>query len=479
MQSHSEKVPSAKNRILIFLILLAMLLPAGAQASLSAIVGPRFLLIRGWKPLLAPWPDHPAMQKLRKTFVGLWHGILLLLAAQVLLLLCQLVRSFLANDPLTLTLSSHLRLLGKQGFYGTFLILTLILAARRFHEHRLRLFTWQARGILIASVLLGLYMLGQRFWGWDWIHGFEAKIGEHRFAYGVYRASGLMGHPLTLAYNCMLLALVSFAQGLWSLQREPRQGWTWLMISVVNLGLIGLTGSRYPLAVTAVLMMMAALIHISHSTRHTVLGLGVLAVLIISAIFLLDPVMMGRVRELMDPTLPLEERFDRWIFWKVHLIIFMDHPWLGTGLANYDRLLLDYYDQAGYTHIERKYTAHHILLQTLADSGLIGSLALLVIFVVLFRAAFRLFKDFRHQGFLLIALGTLLGGLMQNTLRDSEYLYALWTSMGLCCGCLMSGGVPDESNGRSHLQDHQSGEDFADRRAHVRRQDAGVDSHQG
>jgi len=460
-------------------MLLAMLLPAGAQASLSGIIGPRFLFLRGWKSLRGPWPDHPAILKLRTTLVGLWQGILLLLAAQILLLLCQLVRSFLADDSLTLTLSSHLRLLGKQGLYGTFLILTFILAAKHFHEHRWQLFTWQARGILIASILLGLYMLGQRAWGWDWIHGFQAKIGEHRFAYGVYRASGLMGHPLSLAYNCMLLALVSFAQGLWLLNRDRQQAWTWLMISTVSLGLISLTGSRYPLALTIGLMILAALIHSGHASSRNILVLGILALVPISAIFLFDPVMMGRIQELIDPTVPLEARFDRWIFWKVHLQIFMDQPWLGTGLANYDRLLLDYYDQAGYTHIERKYTAHNILLQTLADSGLVGSLALLVLFTVLFRAGFRLLKDFRHQGFLLIALGTLFGGLMQNTLRDSEYLYALWTSMGLCCGCLMAGGVLDESNRRSHLQDHESGEDFADRRAHVRRSDAGIDSNQG
>ncbi len=460
-------------------MLLATLLPAGAQATLTGIVGPRFLWIRGWKPLLGPWPDHPAMPKLRKIWIGLWHGILLLLAAQILLLLGQLVRTFLAGDPLTLTLTSHLRLLGKQGFYGTFLILTFILAAKSFHEHRLSLFTWQARALLVASILLGLYMLGQRTWGWDWIHGFQAKIGEHRFAYGVYRASGLMGHPLSLAYNCMLLSLVSFAQGLWMFRWDRRQAWTWLLISAVNLGLIALTGSRYPLALTVGLMLLGLLLHTGIGNRQTMLGLGLLAFVMMSAIFLFDPVMMGRVQEVLDPKVPLEERFDRWIFWKVHLQIFMDHPWLGTGLANYDRLLLDYYDQAGYTHIERKYTAHNILLQTLADSGIVGSLTLLVLFAVLFRAAYRALKDFRHQGFLMIALGTVLGGLLQNTLRDSEYLYALWTSMGLCCGCLIAGGVPDESTGRSHLQDHQSGEDFADRHAHERRSHASVDSHQG
>jgi O-antigen ligase len=288
-----------------------------------------------------------------------------------------------------------------------------------------------------------------------------------------------MGHPLSLAYNCMLLALVSFAQSLWLLKRDRRQAWTWLMISAVNLVLITLTGSRYPLVLTLGFMILAVLIHSGHATGRNILAVGFLALVPISAIFLFDPVMIGRVRELMDPTVPLEARFDRWIFWKVHLQIFMDHPWLGTGLANYDRLLLDYYDQAGYTYIERKYTAHNILLQTLADSGLVGSLALLVIFGVLFRTGFRLLKDFRHQGFLLIALGSLFGGLIQNTLRDSEYLYALWTSIGLCCACLMAGGMLDESNRRIHLQDHESGEDFEGCGPYVRRSHAVTDSNPG
>src|SRR5262249_36126208 len=155
-----------------------------------------------------------------------------------------------------------------------------------FREHGVSFVTWQARGLLVASVLIGLYMLGQRSWGWDWIHGFGAKIGEHRFAYGVYRASGLMGHPLSLAYNCMLLALLSFAQGLWLWTRDRPSAWTWIAISAVNLGLIGLTGSRYPLVLTAGLMGLG--FWLGRKDFRTIvlkpwmLGLGLLAVLAIS-----------------------------------------------------------------------------------------------------------------------------------------------------------------------------------------------------
>src|SRR3712207_8673585 len=43
-------------------------------------------------PLIGPWPEQPQVRKLLKTFTVLGQGILLLLAAQILLLLCQLDR---------------------------------------------------------------------------------------------------------------------------------------------------------------------------------------------------------------------------------------------------------------------------------------------------------------------------------------------------------------------------------------------------
>ena len=458
---------SRSHHILFFLIILGILLPSAPQAILSGIVGLRFLFLRAWRPLLNAWPDRPSLKNLNFTFAVLWKGWLLLLSAQILLMLCQLMKSALDQSSLTLTLSSHLRLLGKQGLYGGFIILTFILAGQVFLTTRKKIFTWHSKGILVACFTLGLYMFAQRYWGWDWVHGWNAQLGDNRFAYGVYRASGFMGHPLTMAYNCMVLSLFAFAHGIWIWQRERQESWVWLAISAVSVGLIALTGSRYPLVLTLILMTLSLFTMWLQSRSQKGLGILLSGILLMSTVFLFDGNMVGRLSELVDPQIPMESRFDRLIFWKVHLLLAKDHLWFGTGLVNYDRLLLDYYDQAGYTHIERKYSAHNIILQTLADLGLCGLLVLIILFTVWLWAALRINKEFRHQGFLLLWLGTLLSGMMQNNLRDSEYLYALWTSLGLCCGCLLAGGLRNEPDSRSHLQDHQPGTDLTYRRPDV------------
>ena len=62
----------------------------------------------------------------------------------------------------------------------------------------------------VAACIHFLYCVAQRKFGFDWVHGFDGHLGEGRFAYGVYRISGFVGHPLTLGY-CQALALVAGA----------------------------------------------------------------------------------------------------------------------------------------------------------------------------------------------------------------------------------------------------------------------------
>jgi O-antigen ligase len=78
------------------------------------------------------------------------------------------------------------------------------------------------------------------------------------------------------------------------------------------------------------------------------------------------------------------------------------------------------------------YEAHNIVLQTLADTGLIGFAGLLALFSGLVLAARRLSRATAGaQGISYLTAATLLTGLMQNDLRDSEYLYAFWFFLSL------------------------------------------------
>ena len=434
------------------------MLPTAVQAIITGIVGLRFFFLRAWQPLRLCWPNEPAPLALRLILRGLGRGLLLVLLGQFTLAAIQTLRAGFLHQGLWTSLEPYLRLAGKQGLYGSFLVLSFLLAA----THRPKpprqglLIQWHIISPLL--LLLLAYMLGQRNWGWDWVHGLQAKLGDHRFAYGVFRASGFMGHPISMAYNCLLFAMLSFAQGLWLWRQQRKNAWGWWFLTVILLTLLQLTGSRFPLVLALVLIACSGALQLM---RHTRLKLWLLLASLLGALSMIvvlstfDQNLSGRWAELWDLQIPWQDRFDRVIFWKVNLGIFSEHPWLGTGLADYDRQLLDYYNRAGYTLMERKYAAHNIFLQTMADSGILGTIVLLFILGVWLRAAVQVYRQFQHQAMLLIWLATVLGGLMQNNLRDSEYLFALWVSLGVCSGCLLAGVTKLEPESRRNLKDHQ------------------------
>ena len=93
---------------------------------------------------------------------------------------------------------------------------------------------WQVnKAIKQLAIFLGLmsvYMLVQRYWGINWVHGFGSKLAENRYAYGVYRACGFMAHPLSMGYNLMVLTLLCLGLGLRQLKLK-KQSKFWLISS--------------------------------------------------------------------------------------------------------------------------------------------------------------------------------------------------------------------------------------------------------
>lgn len=434
----------------------------------------------GWSRLRRCWDDETSGE-LRGAWQTLLRGLFVLWATLFFSLLA-LGRDW--GEPVGHAVADMMRLSGKQGIYGVFLILGFLLAGfqtRRSQDRSIHVFV-----PLCFTVLLALYMLGQRYYGWDWVHGFNEQIGSHRYAYGVYRASGFMGHPLTLAYNAMLFGLMSLGQGLWLFSGERRRdAWLWLGLSGLLMLVILLSGSRFPLILTLLLSGATLLIwlwrRLSWSMRF-LLPLG--TILAGSILIVLEPQLRGRFLEFFSEQQHWEQKFDRLVFWKVHLHMALDHLWLGTGLYRYDQVLLDYYNQAGYTQMERKYAAHNIFLQTFADLGLLGLSGVLVFLVGLLGFAHRLWRRWQHPASWLLVATVITSGLLQNNLRDSEFLFALWVCIGLLTAWILEAGAqrePAESTTkrRADFENHQSGEDRSDRCENVRRSDAGLDPHQG
>jgi len=86
-----------------------------------------------------------------------------------------------------------------------------------------------------------------------------------------------------------------------------------------------------------------------------------------------------------DPTDPHQAR---WVLWDTALKMFRDHPLTGVGPGGYHRLFSEYY--AGALDGQRNWgSAHNLYLHQLAERGLAGALALLVLCVTLAARALR------------------------------------------------------------------------------------------
>lgn len=286
---------------------------------------------------------------------------------------------------------------------------------------------WNPRHIapyLAAWLLIHcLYAVVQRQTGIDLVHGWQARLPDYRYAYGVFRVSGFMGHPLTLAYNLLLVLCAATAMLLHFPPRPPdrRQYWPWLMIAAASGLTLFISGSRFVLLVILMVFGVCEWRHLWR-WRWRWLGLGASA----AGFLWLDPAIMGRFSELVTSGVPLTQRLTRLGFWQVHWQMFKDSPWFGVTMANYENAAPTYYAAAGIR--DNIYAAHNIFLQTLADTGLIGASGL-AIFLVCWGMAFRrLGSD--GAGLRYLGVATLLAGMMQNVMRDSAFIYALWFYLG-------------------------------------------------
>ncbi len=374
-------------------------------------------------------------------------GALALIGTQVVASLVAYFSSEFAQ-PLPVVLMLSLHMLTK------FTVLWFVLAAGQRAMAR-RGYTVVREGApwLFGFLCIHLaYCLVQRETGIDWTHGFHATLGQHRFAYGVYRVSGFHGHPLTLSYNLMLLVLAAtwvVTHARTALPSGTRR--LWFGILAVSLVTLVITGSRFPLAALA-LALLACEWRRLWKHKWWVLGLAGVMVLALA----LEGSTVGRVQELFDQKVPLTERFPRFVFWQVHWRMFLDHPLAGVGMAGVDRAYEVYY--AGIEPSDKMYSAHDIFLQLLADTGLIG-LTGLVALLAGFAVAARRLEAAGADGSALryLAAAAIFSGLLQNNFRDSEFLYAFWfLTAALSVPFQAHGGAAQRAELREHGKSPQN-----------------------
>ena len=312
------------------------------------------------------------------------------------------------------------------------------------------------RNFFVWILIYGIYCLAQRTWGIDWVRGFDAVLGDKRLAYGVYRISGMMSHPLTLTYNLMILFFLSFSLGtLAKKSTKKKKSWvknlvSWNTVAMISIIILVASGSRFVLLVippTILIAYSAQWYHwlkekLSYNKSQYLRKIFSTLTLIIILFIFVGHSSISRFMELFDPQIPWHDRWPRLIYWKIHWDIFLSHPLFGVSVAKISTAAETFgqpFTQPNTSVLSipsalplDMMNAHNLFLQFLADSGFVGFIGLCILTFCLFQGSRKpeLHPQIR-RGLNSIVIGFIGASISQNVLRDSEFVFAFWLSIAL------------------------------------------------
>jgi len=226
----------------------------------------------------------------------------------------------------------------------------------------------------------------------------------------VFRVSGFMGHPLSLAYCQALAAIASYGLAVVSYRKQEKFAW-WISFASC-LCVVLISGSRGPQV--ALFLALLVILPLAAIKKHWRLALSFVT---IAAFISIKFNLFSRFSELSTSKLGGDMRFTHWrVYWQ----IFIEHPLFGIGPGGQEAAISAYYSAAGSD--DNIKSAHNALLQLAADYGLFGLLG----WAVLFRAWLNLAATSKLVGRTIFSAVFLsvTGALTQNNLQDSEYVLA-------------------------------------------------------
>lgn len=176
-------------------------------------------------------------------------------------------------------------------------------------------------------------------------------------------------------YAQVMIVLVPLAMAIMLVEKRRALRLVAAAAGVLSLAAVVLSFSRGAAIVLFGLLVAAlALRHIRLRMAAPLIALGLIAVLSVA------PDFTSRIASLPQATEALtegRETTDLSILGRITLNLaayqmFVEHPVLGVGLANFDLLSVDYANPLGLRHISLPYRAHNLYLEVAAETGVVG-----------------------------------------------------------------------------------------------------------
>ena len=354
------------------------------------------------------------------------------------------VSALASAPPFRKLLDSHF----SSAILGTGVFYVIISAFLKFTQKKPRqlnfdkqdLFISFTKGTLVASSILGCYLLFQHYTGFDYKGaGFKLESTKRLVTSNSYRTLGFFSHPLSLAGGSLALFTfywVLFCQTLAKSNLKDRSSSNpylniklakhYLLIACLHLSFIVLSGGRFAILLgLCTCVLYPFFLPLSKSYR---LARRVFAALALSftSILTIHSGVLYRFQELK--VLWQHGKLDRFKFWQVHWQMILDSPLIGHGhawLKHHKREI--YYNHLGFENLVNKYNAHNLYLEILTNVGILGMMGILSGGLIILSSYGRMTEKTEHKvlySALLIALiSNLLNGMTNNSLFDSNIIY--------------------------------------------------------
>ncbi len=279
------------------------------------------------------------------------------------------------------------------------------------------------RILISVSTLVALYAIWQHYTGLDLYRG---RTLEPRG--GVFLSLGLFDHHLTFGGYYMLVFLLSSA----FLLGVRRSGWAKVMdlVSPIVIGLalvFSYARSAWLGAVSGIFTL--GLLRGRKFAILLLVGLVLLCLLV----YVIEPTSWDRIKEIsLSKDKPESTRIRLWL---TSINMIKDKPIWGVGLGNFNRLF-DRYKVEGF--YDTTCHPHNDFLNVAVNSGILGLLAYLWIWVAFFRSTLRSVRRGERRTFVQAAqmagvaaiAGFLVAGLFQCYYTDAEVNMLLMFILG-------------------------------------------------
>ncbi len=156
-------------------------------------------------------------------------------------------------------------------------------------------------------------------------------------------------------------------------------------------------------------------------------------------IFQISPNSINRLQTISSTNSNVQQNYERILMWHSALNMFIEHPITGIGIGNYHKEYVSHYRSP--LSKEDTWHPHNVLLSMLAQSGLIGTIGYLLLFIYLYYKSISNYikdKNIIDLTFLSSLLAFSLNGLTDcnfvgHNLKELTYMFYFITGMYLVC----------------------------------------------